>query len=107
MKSKKKIKIVNKYKFVMSIMFLSILIVTIFSTMLGTLTASGSEFTQFVTIEVESGDTVWGIARTVNNSYLEDNEDVRLIVYAIAQENSLENYFIYPGQEIIVPISGY
>lgn len=91
----------------MSIMFLSILIVTIFSTMLGTLTASGSEFTQFVTIEVESGDTVWGIARTVNNSYLEDNEDVRLIVYAIAQENSLENYFIYPGQEIIVPISGY
>jgi len=107
MKSNKKIKIVNKNRFVMSIMVLSFLVITILSTALGAFTADGGEYSQFVTIEVSSGDTVWGIAKSVNTEYLETKEDVRLIAFAISQENELNNYFIYPGQELIVPISGY
>lgn len=107
MKSKKKIKIVNKYKFVMSIMLLCLLIITIFSTALGRFSANGSSYNQFVTIEVAAGDTVWAIAQDINSEYLEHDEDVRLIAFAIAQENQLNNYFIYPGQKLIVPIEGY
>ncbi len=107
MKSKKKIKIVNKYKFVLSIMLFSLILFTLFTTALGTLTASGSEYNQFITIEVSAGDTVWDIAKTINLNYLEKKEDIRLIAFAISQENELNNYFIYPGQKLIVPISGY
>lgn len=71
------------------------------------MTASGSSYNQYVTVEVSAGDTVWDIAKSINLEYLEKREDLRLIAYAIAQENALENYFIYPGQELIVPISGY
>lgn len=107
MKSKKRIRVVNKYRFVMSMMFLSLLLFTLFSTALGSLTANGSDYSQYVTIEVSSGDTVWEIAKNINNNYLNQKEDVRLIVFAISQENQLNDYFIYPGQELIVPISGY
>ncbi len=107
MRSKKRIRIVNKNRFVMSMMFITLLVFTLFSTALGTLTASGSDYNQFVTIEVASGDTVWDIASTVNTDYLEQKEDIRLIAFAIAQENKLDNYFIYPGQALVVPINGY
>lgn len=107
MKSKKRIRVVNKYRFVFSIMLMSLLLFAIFSTAIGTLTASGGTYGQYITIEVSAGDTVWDIAKTVNHDYMSQKEDVRLIAYAIAQENSLENYFIYPGQELIVPISDY
>jgi LysM repeat protein len=88
-------------------MLISFVLFTLFSTAIGNLTASGSTYNQFVTVEVASGDTVWEIAQSVNNDYLEKEEDVRLIAFAIAQENALDNYFIYPGQELIIPISGY
>lgn len=91
----------------MSIMFFSLILFTLFTTALGNLTASGSDYKQFITIEVSAGDTVWAIAKTINLNYLEKDEDVRLIAFAISQENQLNNYFIYPGQELIVPISGY
>lgn len=88
-------------------MLISFVLFTLFSTAIGNMTASGSSYNQYVTIEVSSGDTVWDIAKSINLEYLEKEEDVRLIAYAIAQENALENYFIYPGQELIIPISGY
>ena len=57
-------------------------------------------------ISVENGDTLWNIAKYVNNkSYYK--RDVREVVYDIKELNNIGNEHIYPGQLIEVKISEY
>lgn len=45
---------------------------------------------------VTSGETVWSIA----SENKKDGQDVREYIYELQKVNKLENYMIYPGQEI-------
>lgn len=51
-------------------------------------------------LTVTSGDTLWDIAAR----HTEKNEDVRAVVYRIAEANNLHNKNILPGQVIKVPM---
>jgi len=50
-------------------------------------------------ITVDSGDTLWSIAR----SYSDNRTDVRYSVFLIQERNGLKNATIKPGQKLIIP----
>lgn len=101
----KKYRIVNKYRFTFSIMLITMVLVSMGSLLMGAYDSEGAEIIEYIEVEVETGDTVWAIAKTINDTYLDNSEDIRLVAYAISKENNLEDYRIYPGQTILVPIS--
>lgn len=79
MKSNKKVKGIGKYGITMSMMFLSLLLFTLYFTALGSLTASGSDYNQCISVEVLAGDTVWEIARDINRTYLNQKKTYDLL----------------------------
>ncbi|MCX7903986.1 MAG: LysM peptidoglycan-binding domain-containing protein [Caloramator sp.] len=54
----------------------------------------------YIYVTVESGDTLWKIAK----KHKTDKQDIRKLVYEIRKANNLESLIIYPGQTIKVPI---
>jgi LysM repeat protein len=49
---------------------------------------------------VQTGETVWEIAKIYNVE-----KDIRDYVYMIAKANQLDNFSIYPGQTLIIPVN--
>ncbi len=99
----KRIRIVNKKKFIrsMSIMLLIIVgIILLFSKS----SLSHNEHTSYGTITVVRGDTLWQIAldQQKNNPYYE-NKDVRDIIQNIKNINELTNSGLMVGQELKIP----
>ncbi len=52
------------------------------------------------TVTVAQGDTLWDIA----GRHTEAQEDVREVVFRIAQANKLKSKTVYPGQILKVPM---
>ncbi len=52
------------------------------------------------TVTVAQGDTLWDIA----GRHTEAQEDVREVVFRIAQANNLKSKTIYPGQVLKIPM---
>ncbi|WP_339202699.1 LysM peptidoglycan-binding domain-containing protein [Paenibacillus sp. FSL K6-3182] len=50
-------------------------------------------------IRVQSGDTLWNIAKQVSDG----SHDIRYIVYLIKDRNDLQSTVIKPGQKLIIP----
>lgn len=50
-------------------------------------------------ITVQTGDTLWEIAK----SYVGSGEDIRYIIYVIRDRNGLKTADIKPGQQLIIP----
>ena len=71
----------------------------IFNMLSGLSDVSGASNTEYTTVTVASGDTLWSIA----GEYMPQYEDQREAVYIIKQANDI-NSDIYAGQEIIVPL---
>jgi len=96
-------KIVNFKKFLKSISLI-LLFIGIFSILFAQDTFSHKE-TEYVSIYVCSGDTLWSIAEELqkNNEYYE-NMDIRDIIYDIKNINNLESSNIYENQELMIPI---
>lgn len=101
----RKFRVVNKYRFVFSISFILFLFFMTAGIILNSFDVMGEEVSSYVTVEVEEGDTVWEIAKEVNNNFFDHKKDTRTISFAISEENNLDNYFIYPGQKLVVPIN--
>lgn len=95
-------KIVNKGKFIRSMIFIGALI-TFISFIFVNKTLSHVE-TSYKKIYVSSGDTLWNIAQDQknNNQYFED-KDIRSIVDEIKYTNQLTNSNLVVGQELNVP----
>lgn len=53
-----------------------------------------------IKIIVEEGDSIWNIAKP----YYNGKSDYRDLIYNIKKINELDQYIIYPGQEIIIPL---
>ncbi|WP_077367578.1 cell division suppressor protein YneA [Anaerosalibacter sp. Marseille-P3206] len=98
---KKKIRIANKKRFIVSILFIiSIsLIITIILTSKNKVYSSKYE-KKYVEVTIKRGDTLWSIA--LNNK--PENYDTREIVYEIMMANNLEDSNLNPGDVIKVPI---
>lgn len=95
-------KIVNKGKFIRSMIFIGALI-TFISFIFVNKTLSHVE-TSYKKIYVSSGDTLWNIAQDQknNNQYFED-KDIRSIVDEIKYTNQLANSNLVVGQELNIP----
>lgn len=94
-----KIKIVNKFRFLIFLSVSVILISYIF--MLFFNIVSGDEIERYTNYYVDKGDTLWSIANTITD----ENIDIREAVYDITQLNNLsESIYIYPGQQLLLPV---
>ena len=52
-------------------------------------------------ISVKDGDTLWTIAA----DYSQPGADLRKTVYQISQLNEISDHVIYPGDELLIPVS--
>ena len=96
-------RITNNKKFIRSIFILLgiILSLTLFISKAG---FSHGE-TEYKTIYVSEGDTLWNIAKAnqTNNGYYKDR-DVRYIINDLMKINNLSNSNINVNQELLVPV---
>lgn len=95
-------KIVNKKKFIKSIVIiLGVLLVISFIFVNKTLSHNEINYKK---LYISSGDTLWNIAKQEksNNIYFE-NKDIRSIVDEIKYTNNLESSCLEIGQELSIP----
>lgn len=91
---RKRYRLRNKKRF---FSFLFLLFAT--ALIIGSVTANaGSVRTEYRTITVMPGDTLWDIAQDNAGS-----EDVRKYIYEIKKVNQLDNATIYAGQKLYLP----
>lgn len=95
-------KIKNVKKFVRSILIILGIILSI-SLLISKASLSYKE-TEYKTISVSAGDTLWTIAayNQSSNDYYE-NKDIRYIINDIMEINNLENSSLTIGQELLIP----
>ncbi len=99
-KNKKRVKIVNKFRFVVSLSFILVLAFTMVSSIfLSGNKVEGYQEDEYIEIYVDYGDTIWDLSR--KNS--PKNKDIRKSIYEISQINNLNTYDIYPGQILKIP----
>ena len=53
-----------------------------------------------IEVTVKEKDTLWAIAKEHNTP----DKDIRKTIYRIKELNDLEELYIYPGQELIIPV---
>ncbi len=95
----KRYRITNKLRF---ITFCTVLIlITVFAagSLLGLYTASGSDQLAYVSVKVQSGDTIWDLA----GKYGPQNADRRAVVYEICSLNGVTASTLRPGQYLTIP----
>lgn len=96
----KKVRIVNKKRFTFSISFILVLAMTLSMFAFLSLQVEGSTEQQYISVHVQPGDTLWSIA----GRYVDENMDIRELIYHIEHKNKLVSSAIYPGQELQIPI---
>lgn len=95
-------KIINIKKFITSL-FLILSIVLLILLIISHVSFSYTK-TEYKTMYVNSGDTLWSIAtRLQNNSYYK-GKDVRFIINDIKAINKLDNSNLSANQELKIPV---
>lgn len=96
-------KIVNKKKFLRSMMMLIGLVILIVLGLITTTTYSKTEI-GYKEDYVLKGDTLWSIAeQEVNQNEYYKNKDIREVMHEIRQLNHITNDNLEIGQKIIIP----
>lgn len=85
----------NKQRFFSFLILMSILLSSVFFAS----SVYGNEIRQYDTIVVDSGDTLWDIAREYNNS----SGDIRKLIAEIKKINNLQSSVIFAGDELLIP----
>ena len=94
-------KIVNKRKFLRTIIVLGIILFLLFFCLTSTYSKSTNKFKEEY---ISEGDTLWQIAqRELNNNKYYENKEIRNIVQELKKINNLENANLKVGQKIIIP----
>ena len=86
----KKLRIVNKARFITSITVIIMFLVLIFSF------TNAKENVIYEDYTVTVGDTIWSIA----SENKKDGQDVREYIYQLQKVNGLDDCMIYPNQTI-------
>lgn len=93
--------IVSKTRFITASVLTLILLSMFFSFLTGSEISSAESLTRYKTVKVIQGDTLWEIAK--ENKAPE--QDIREFIFEIKTENGLKSAEIYPGQNLVIPIS--
>ena len=95
-------KIVNKRKFVRTIIMLVIIFIGLIYFSKAAYSKGEIDYEENY---ICSGDTLWSIAKEEKetNKYFE-NKDIREIIYELQEVNNLDNCNLYEGQKIQVPV---
>ena len=96
-----KYKIVNRTRFIVSVVLLTLLFIIVFSLITNTYKTYAIKESQYFEVIVTSGDTVWDIAKEYRN----ENQDVRELVYIILEVNKIENSIIHEEQKLKIPVN--
>lgn len=95
-------KIVNKIKFIKSILIISFIL--IFFSLILSKSSFSFEETKYKNIIVSSGDTLWSIAKEEknNNDYFK-NKDIRDVIFEIKYLNNLNDSNLKVGEKLSIP----
>ncbi len=96
-----KITIVNKSKFIRSLIILGVLIILILLGMTNTYSKTEIAYKEDYIL---NGDTLWSVAeeQTHTNEYYK-NKDIREVIYEIKKINNIESGNLEIGQKILIP----
>lgn len=94
---KKRIKLVNKRRFVTVIMTCLLVLFTSVSVIISA--SAIDKPISYMNFVVHKGDTLWSIAK----KYVPKSMDVREYIIEIEKVNPIDNSFLAEGQEIILP----
>jgi len=98
--TRKKYRIVAPVRFTAIVTTLVLICVFAFSSMTGMSNASGAQIPEYRVVRVQSGDTLWQIAK----DYGPANQDIRQTVYEICKINDTSASQLQAGQQIYVPV---
>ena len=97
----KSYRIKSRLRFTLFIAAAIVLIVMISNTFLGLNNASSLTQQEYIEIEVQSGDTLWNLAR----EYMSDDNDIRRAVFTLRQINGIAAHELQAGQTILIPVN--
>ena len=97
----KRYQIKSRSRFTVFVIFSIVLFIMVSNTILGFNNASSLTQKEYTEITVQSGDTLWNIAKT----YMPENTDIRDSVYTLCQINNIAAHELKAGQTILVPIN--
>lgn len=97
--SRKKIRIVNKKRFIIFLVAVFLTITLAFNGLTNLSLAYGYEQGNYAEMTIIHGDTLWEIAKR-NNPY---NEDIRKIVHKIMEINDMKSANLKVGSVIKIP----
>ena len=95
----KKYRVANKSRFTAFVAITVVALAFLITSVLGLNTASGASTQQYVQIKVQSGDTLWTLAR----EYGPSDMDVRNVIYEICRLNGITAADLQAGQYITIP----
>lgn len=87
----------NRLRFFSFIFFISLVVFIIAYTA----SVSGYSEPSYITVTVQSGDTLWSIAQ----QYCDDNYDIREYIYNIKKLNNMKSSSLIANTSIIVPVN--
>ncbi len=93
-------RIVNYKRLFFSLMLILLVCSFSINIVFSMVTTNQSQSIEYRDHIVQSGETVWEIAKLYNVE-----KDIRDFICLIAKENQLVNFSIYPGQTLIIPIN--
>lgn len=101
MKSSKKYRVKSSFRFITFLVIVIGLVVGTAGFFLGHNTANAIENSDYVTVQVEPGDTLWDIAK----EYKDDRVEMRDAVYAICELNDITADEVQAGMQLTVPVT--
>ncbi len=96
---KKKYRIRSKFRFTLFLTVAILVMISVTGTIFGANDAESLTKPVYTEITVQSGDTLWDLAR----DFGPDHKDVREVVFEICKLNDISADSIYPGQTILIP----
>ena len=96
---RKRYRITSKFRFITSLVIMLGLLITGLNCLSGINESTALTKTEYATVEIVFGDTLWDIA----NTYKSNNTDTRKAIYEICEINNIDASDLTPGMIIKVP----
>jgi len=96
----KRYKIKNRFRFISFVTIMMLVVSFSVSALFTPAQARSEEEQKYIEVLVESGDTLWDLAKTYGN----EGMDIRQIVYDICSINNIKAADLRAGQTILIPV---